>query len=239
MSTIASKILLEKIKMEKKIFAVIVAGGSGMRMGSEIPKQFILLNGLPILMHTISLFKRYNSDIQIIVVLPDAQISYWKDLCEKYQFNIQHQIEIGGETRFHSVQNGLELVTSPSLVAIHDGVRPFVSFDALDRLFEIALKNDNAIPVVDVVESIRKIEKNNSIMVNRSDYRLVQTPQVFDADLILKAYEQSFNQEFTDDASVVEKMGVKINLVEGNRENIKITTPFDLIIGEALQKKNG
>lgn len=205
-----------------------------MRMGSELPKQFLPIGGKPVLMHTLEAFHRFDSAIDLILVLPEEQQGYWKQLCEKHRFTIRHLIANGGETRFHSVKNGLALVSGGGLVGVHDGVRPFVSQEVIRRCYDRAATEKAVIPVVDVVETVRQVTESGSRTVNRDDYKLVQTPQVFDADLLRRAYAQDFKPFFTDDASVVEAMGVPVYLVEGNRENIKITTPFDLKIATAL-----
>ncbi|HRZ97473.1 MAG TPA: 2-C-methyl-D-erythritol 4-phosphate cytidylyltransferase [Paludibacter sp.] len=223
--------------MIKPRIALIVAGGKGERMNAEIPKQFLEIQGKPILMHTIEAFYRFDSHIQLILVLPAVQLKSWDMLCKKHAFSISHQIVTGGQTRFHSVKNGLEQVKGPSLVAVHDGVRPLVSTETIKRCFEAAEKFDAVVPVVDSVDSIRQITNNGSISVDRSFYKLVQTPQVFDAGLLKSAYEQEFSKLFTDDASVVEAFGKQIHLVEGNRENIKITTEIDLKMAEFFKSK--
>ena len=214
--------------------AIIVAGGKGERMNADVPKQFLEINGKPILMHTLEAFMNFDASLQLILVLPAAQIDFWETLCEAHDLNMPHQIVAGGQTRFHSVKNGLNVVKSPSLVAIHDGVRPLVSKDTIARCFDTAEKFGAAIPTMDSIESIRFVDANGSKSVDRTAYKMVQTPQVFDAELLKKAYEQEFSVLFTDDASVVEAMGVTVHLVEGNRENIKITTEFDLIVAERL-----
>jgi 2-C-methyl-D-erythritol 4-phosphate cytidylyltransferase len=219
-----------------KKFVIIVAGGSGNRMHSDIPKQFINVNGKPILFYTLKCFDNYLKGIPIILVLPEPFIDYWKSITKKNDFAIDHQVTKGGQTRFHSVKNGLELITESAIVAIHDGVRPLVSKETLNRAFQKAEKEGNAIPSIAVTESMRRVEQDNSVYVNRDNYRMIQTPQCFHSELIKKAYEQVYKEEFTDDASVVEALGVKINLVEGNQENIKITRPADLKYAEALLK---
>lgn len=219
----------------QKQTVIIVAGGKGERMNAGIPKQFILLGGRPVLMHTIDLFYSYNNLIDIIVVLPENQTDNWGGLCEKHAFHLRHKIVTGGANRFESVKNGLSLAANDSLIAIHDGVRPLVSTDVIDNCFYAAGLHGAAVPVTDPVESIREISADGtSIAVDRSKYKLIQTPQVFRADILRKAYEQPFSTTFTDDASVVEASGVAIHLIEGNRENIKITTPFDLKLAELL-----
>ncbi|MBS2214006.1 2-C-methyl-D-erythritol 4-phosphate cytidylyltransferase [Carboxylicivirga mesophila] len=217
-------------------YAIIVAGGSGTRMGSAIPKQFLEINGLPVLMHTINTFHNFDASLQLILVLPEDQIVYWQDLCQKHRFSVAHAITPGGATRFESVKNGLQLVKEPALVGIHDGVRPFVSPDTLKRCYHHAKALGNAIPVLDAFESIRQIEEDCSKALDRSTIKLVQTPQVFHTDCLLPAYNQPYTPLFTDDASVVEAYGRTIHLVAGNRENIKITTPFDLVLAEAFIK---
>ncbi|MCE8916130.1 2-C-methyl-D-erythritol 4-phosphate cytidylyltransferase [Bacteroides fragilis] len=214
--------------------ALIVAGGKGLRMGSELPKQFLPIDGKPVLMRTLEAFHRFDEKMQIILVLPREQQDFWRELCEEHGFDIKHLIADGGETRFHSVKNGLVLVNGIGVVGIHDGVRPFVSQEVIARCFREAVVRKAVIPVIDVVETVRHLTESGSETVSRNDYKLVQTPQVFDADLLKRAYEQEFTPFFTDDASVVEAMGVPVYLVEGNRENIKITTPFDLKVASAL-----
>lgn len=221
-------------------YVIIVAGGKGERMGASTPKQFLELAGKPILIHTLEKFKQTIPSIEIILALPENQFDFWEELFYKYELpKIRHQIVKGGETRFHSVQNALSLIKENSIVAIHDGVRPLVSTETIKRCFNEAEKYGNAVPVVDVVESLRHVSKQDNVnkAVPRSCYKLVQTPQCFTSEVILKAYKQEFDTTFTDDASVVEKLGETINLVEGNRENIKITTVADLLIAEAFIKE--
>ena len=217
-----------------ELYVVIVAGGSGKRMGAEIPKQFLELSGKPVLMHTIERFKAFNNAIEIITVLPENQLRYWVDLQEKYSFRVPHTLVKGGSHRFFSVRNGLKFVNVPGLVAIHDGVRPFVSIDTIRRCFEAAEMLGNAVPSISPNESLRILTDEGSLPVNRLHIKQIQTPQVFNAALIKKAYLQEYSPEFTDDATVLEKTGEKINLIEGNRENIKITNPEDLLISTAL-----
>jgi 2-C-methyl-D-erythritol 4-phosphate cytidylyltransferase len=218
-------------------YVIIVAGGSGKRMGSDIPKQFLELAGRPVLMHTIEKFKAFNESIEIITVLPENQLRFWFSLQKKHSFSVVNTLVKGGANRFQSVKNGLEFVKSPGLVAIHDGVRPFVSIDTIKRCFETAGKWGNAVPAISPVESLREVINENTKPVNRLNIKQIQTPQVFDAGLIKKAYLQEYCDDFTDDATVLEKAGEKIILVEGNRENIKITNPEDLIIAEALLRQ--
>ncbi len=217
-------------------YIIIVAGGKGLRMGSEIPKQFLPIGGKPVLMRTLERFREYSKELQMILVLPKAQQDYWHQLCEGYHFNVEYMLADGGETRFHSVQNGLALVPNDSegVVGVHDGVRPFPSVDVIRNCYETARSVKAAIPVVPVVETLRHITKGTK---PRGEYRLVQTPQCFDIQLLKAANKQPYNDGFTDDASVVEAFGFDVTLVEGNRENIKITTPFDMTIAEALLQK--
>ena len=216
---------------------VIVAGGKGNRMGAEIPKQFIELDGKPILIHTIEKFYNHNPNYKIRVVLPKQEIDNWNSLCKSFSFPIAHEIKEGGNTRFQSVKNGLEGLTPDGIIAIHDGVRPLVSKETINRCLQAVDEHEAVIPVIAPYESVREIIDNNSNPVDRTKYVLIQTPQVFKAEVLIKAYEQPESDEFTDDATVVEKLGHKIHLAEGNRENIKLTTPIDLILAEALLKK--
>jgi 2-C-methyl-D-erythritol 4-phosphate cytidylyltransferase len=217
-----------------QLYVVIVAGGSGKRMGAEIPKQFLELAGKPVLMHTIERFKSFNDAIEIITVLPENQLRHWLELQEAHSFKITQTLVKGGSARFFSVRNGLKFVNIPGLVAIHDGVRPFVSIDTIKRCFDAAEELGNAIPSISPTETIRILTEQGSLPVNRFHVKQIQTPQVFGAELIKKAYLQEYNPDFTDDATVLEKYGEKINLIEGNRENIKITNPEDLLISNAL-----
>ena len=217
-------------------YIVIVAGGKGLRMGSDIPKQFLPIGGKPVLMRTIERFREYSANLQIILVLPKAQQDYWQELCKEYKFSVKYQLANGGETRFHSVQNGLALIPDDidGVVGVHDGVRPFPSIDVIRRCYETAQSQKAVVPVIPVVETVRHLENGKSVTVPRNEYCLVQTPQTFDIQLLKAANRQPYNDGFTDDASVVESYGHSIFLVEGNRENIKITTPFDLKIAETL-----
>jgi 2-C-methyl-D-erythritol 4-phosphate cytidylyltransferase len=217
-----------------KKYVIVVAGGSGSRMGSDIPKQFIEICGLPVLMHTIMVFRKALQDVEIIVVLPHDQIKTWKELCIKHNFIIDMNICSGGDTRFQSVKNGLALIEGDGIVGIHDGVRPLVSEDTIKRCYSDALIYGNAIPVGDVVESVRYLEGDSSRVIDRTRLRLVQTPQVFRLTSIKEAFSQESCDAFTDDASVFESYGGVIHLTEGNRDNIKITHPIDIIIGEYL-----
>lgn len=244
-------------------YVIIVAGGKGLRMGSDIPKQFLPIGGKPVLMRTLERFRAYSEAMQIILVLPEAQQDYWRQLCEQYHFEVKYLLANGGETRFHSVQNGLALIPDDAqgVVGVHDGVRPFPSIEVIRNCYETARTAKAVIPVIPVVETVRHLEGEGSVTVPRGDYRLVQTPQTFDIQLLKAAYKraqnqvcldsaereqarpkvkaanrQPYNDGFTDDASVVESYGHQITLAEGNRENIKITTPYDIIVAEALCK---
>lgn len=218
-----------------KRYAIIVAGGKGLRMGGELPKQFIPIEGRPVLMRTLDTFHACDESIQIILVLPRDHQDYWRELCAQYQFAVPHRIADGGATRFHSVQSGLSLVDAPeALVAVHDGVRPFVSHEVISRCYAEAEAHGAVVPVIPVVETVRQLTDEGSVTVDRNAYRLVQTPQTFRATLLRRAYEQPYTDAFTDDASVVEALGEAVTLVDGNRENIKLTTPFDLIVAKAL-----
>ncbi|MCR5159430.1 MAG: 2-C-methyl-D-erythritol 4-phosphate cytidylyltransferase [Prevotella sp.] len=215
-------------------YVIIVAGGKGLRMGGEVPKQFLPVGGMPVLMHTLKRFREYSSALKIILVLPSAQQEYWLSLCSQYQFQVDYQLADGGATRFHSVQNGLALVpdTAQGIVGVHDGVRPFVSVDVIRRCFETARTAKAVIPVMPVVETLRHVPTQRNVL--RSDYCLVQTPQTFDIQLLKAANRQPYSDAFTDDSSVVEAYGHEVTMVEGNRENIKITTPFDLKLAELM-----
>lgn len=224
-----------------KKYVIIVAGGKGLRMGCEVPKQFLPIGGKPVLMRTVEAFYQTDAETGIVLVLPQEQQSYWKNLCCQYDFRIPYILADGGCTRFHSVRNGLQVISdedSDSLIAVHDGVRPFVSPRVIQECFEAATRWGAVVPVLDMVDSVRQLSEDGSSMaVDRSCLKLVQTPQTFRADILKNAYRQEFTERFTDDASVVEASGVSVALVSGNRENIKITTPFDLKIAEALLKE--
>jgi 2-C-methyl-D-erythritol 4-phosphate cytidylyltransferase len=222
-------------------YIVIVAGGSGKRMDATVPKQFLSLNGKPILMHTCERFYQYDKTLSFIIVLPSEHIETWNALCNEYTFSIPHKTIAGGSERFYSVKNALDYIQThqnnqDALVAIHDGVRPLVSTETIHKAFIAAGENGNAIPVITVIDSVRKVEAHGSSIVDRTQLRLIQTPQVFKLSLITKAYQQPFSKSFTDDASVLETMGETIVLTEGNAENIKITRPIDLVIAESLIK---
>ena len=258
-------------------YAIILGGGKGLRMGADVPKQFLEVGGIPILMRTIMRFREYG-DVTIILVLPHDQQDYWRELCRKHHFSVPCEIADGGQTRFHSILNGLSRIPDDAegVVAVHDGVRPFPSVEVIRNCYETARQTGTAVPVIPVVETVRHLDtlEDGSIAsatVPRSEYRLVQTPQAFDIQLHKQAYRQPYDDNFTDDASVVESFfnaqctmhnaqyfrgerkeergeriplshniiggfQPSITLVEGNRENIKITTPFDLIVAEAIVK---
>lgn len=229
-----------------KRFAVVVAGGKGLRMNNLIPKQFLCLNGTPILMRTINRFKSFDPSIEVIVVLPEEQIGYWNELCEKHNFRTPHTIAKGGTARFFSVGNGLELVEGDSVVAIHDGVRPFVNDNVLKSAYETAEAKGSAIPVVPLVDSIRFVDSDgNSRAEDRSSFRLVQTPQVFRTDMIKASFKKALEADastidsFTDDASVFEFAGNRIELVDGDYDNIKITSPKDLEAASVIATRFG
>lgn len=217
-------------------YVIIVAGGKGLRMGGDIPKQFVEVSGKPILMRTIDAFKNADPNTNVILVLPLSHQDFWKELCAKHHFSTPHKIANGGETRFHSVKNGLSLVPNGTLVGVHDGVRPFASKATIDAAYAMANEHGTAVPVVDCVDSVRWVDGESNKSEDRSKIKLVQTPQVFQSTLLHQAYQQDFTPLFTDDASVVEAKGGVIHLTPGNRENIKITTPFDLVIAEVLAK---
>lgn len=217
-----------------KKFVLLVAGGRGSRMKGAGPKQFLELNKLPVLMHTFKAFEKYDPEMEFILVLPANLMNSWTDLCKQHNFNINHQLGKGGETRFHSVKNGLDLINEEGIVFIHDGVRPLVSLQTIQNCFEMAFEKGNALPIVSVTESLRYVEGENNNTVDRSKYFLVQTPQTFKTELIKKAYQTPFSNFFTDDASVLENMGETICPVLGNRENIKITYPEDLIVAQSF-----
>lgn len=221
-------------------YIIIVAGGKGLRMGGDLPKQFMPLHGKPVLMHTIERFRAYSDELKIILVLPHEQQDYWRQICQKHNFTIEHTVVDGGQTRFHSSQNGVAAVPDDAtgIIGIHDGVRPFVSEETIARCFEAARQFGAALPVLPVTDTLRRVTDDGGYNVQRNDYRTVQTPQTFDAQLLKQAFKQPYSDNFTDDASVVEALGHKVTMVDGNRENIKLTTPFDLVVAEALIKKN-
>ena len=222
--------------MDVKKYLIIVAGGSGTRMKSVVPKQFIELKGKPILMHTIQKFHVTIPGITIIVVLAKEHTEEWTTLCKSHQFFIDHILAEGGDTRYDSVKSGLSLVPDGVIVGIHDAARPLVSEDTILKTYEEAEFMGNASPAIPLSDSIRRLNGTENAAVNRTDYAIIQTPQCFQSNLIKKAFEKNYRPEFTDDATVLEAYGETIHLIEGNPENIKITTPKDLIIAEALLK---
>lgn len=216
-------------------YAIIVAGGSGTRMGSVIPKQFLQLNGLPVLMHTLLAFYNSQSKPNLILALPAAYHEYWAQLCATHTFNIPHQLVTGGETRFHSVKNGLELIIDDNaVVAVQDAVRPLTSSEIIDNAYQQATTIGNAVVAVKSRDSIRQLKGDLSTALTRDEIYLVQTPQTFQVAQLRKAYQQAFDTKFTDDASVVEATGIKIHLIDGSYQNIKITFPEDIAIAELL-----
>ena len=220
-----------------KDYIIIVAGGKGQRMGSSVPKQFLLLCGKPVLMHTIEAFHSYSTSLEIILVLPEEQQTHWKELCEKYGFTTPHTVVSGGSTRFESSRNGISAIPDDAdgVVGIHDGVRPLVSAAVIDRCYESARENYAAIPVMPLTDTLRFVgESGCGRNVLRSDYVIVQTPQVFDIALAKRAFSLPYKESFTDDASVVEDLGCQVSVVEGCSENIKLTTPFDMKVAEAI-----
>ena len=218
-------------------YVLIVAGGKGERMENSTPKQFIELNGRPLLMLSMEAFAEKLPDRKFVVILPVGKIADWKNLCQLHHFQIEHEIAEGGPKRFHSVKSGLKLVPDNVLVAIHDANRPFVSKETIQRCFEMAKRKGNAVPVIHFSESVREISGVLSQVVDRSKLRIVQTPQIFNSTQIKKAYMQNYEESFTDDASVLEKAGYQVNLVEGNSENFKITHPADIILAQQFLDK--
>jgi len=217
-------------------YALIVAGGKGTRIGSAVPKQFLELNGLPVVMHTVRAFYRYSEKITIILVLPEADLAVWQTLCKKHSFHKPLILEHGGKTRFQSVKNGLGKIDGDGLVAIHDGVRPLVSNDIIDTSFRLASVHRSAIAAVRLKESIRITDGSGTKAVDRSLFHLIQTPQTFQVGAIKAAYQSAEDPGLTDDASVAERAGIPVTLFDGSYENIKITTREDLLIAEALLK---
>ena len=217
---------------------IIVAGGKGVRMGGELPKQFIPLQGKPVLMHTLEVFHRWDSLARIVLVLPNVYQSYWEMLCRELNCTIPHRIVHGGDTRFHSTQNALSEVADCDIIGVHDGVRPFISVEVIELCFRSAEEKGAAIPVVPHSESLRIKVGDQSLAVDRSNYLIVQTPQVFYRDWLFEAYKLPWKPQFTEEASLVEATGKSIFLIEGNLENIKITTPIDLLIAEKIISEN-
>ncbi len=219
-----------------KKYAVIVAGGKGVRMGSAVPKQFLPLNGHPILYHTIKAFADAYADMQLVLVLPQDQLSYAQMVLQSFPERIDITIVAGGETRYHSVQNGLKVVDADSIVFVHDGVRPLATTELIHRCYEQAVDKGSAIPAIPVADSMRILEDEDSRPIDREQMRIIQTPQTFKAEVILPAFAQEYQTAFTDEATVVEAYGDNVYLVQGERSNIKVTTPEDMIVAEALLK---
>ncbi len=221
------------MKRAEQESVIIVAGGRGLRAGGELPKQFRLIGGKPMLMHTIEAFHRYNPAITIVVVLPEDFIDHWEELCRAHSFTLAHRTRAGGETRFHSVRNGLELIPPKGMVAVHDAARPLVTPALIGRCFAAsAAQRCGVIPVVHQTDSVRLLTDEGSHMLDRELLRVVQTPQLFPAAELKEAYKTAYDPAFTDDASVAEKYGLTVMLLEGEESNIKITTPFDFLIAE-------
>jgi 2-C-methyl-D-erythritol 4-phosphate cytidylyltransferase len=226
--------VIHLIKSRVKKFALIVAGGSGNRMKNSLPKQFLEVGGKPVLMYTFEAFAQFSPDIEFVLVLPENQVEYWKGLCLTHHFQYNYKLAFGGVNRFQSVKNGLSELHGEGIVFIHDGVRPLVSTQTLNNCLTTAAKHGNALPVIPPSESVRYAAGGKNNAVDRSKYFLVQTPQTFQLNEIKNAYNLASNENFTDDASVLENTGKQIHLVEGNRENIKITWPQDLIIAKSF-----
>ncbi len=217
---------------------IFVAGGTGTRMGSALPKQFLTLNNTPILIHTLRNFFSFNRNFEMVVVMHHDYISFWKDLCLQFEDVPEHTVVAGGEERFHSVKNGIEAVSSDvEHIAIHDAVRPLVSHETLTRCFNTLNEHNAVVPAIPINDSIREVHGVLNKSVDRSLYKRIQTPQCFESTMLKEAYSKPFSPLFTDDASVVEANGHSVFLVEGNLENIKITSPIDLIVGESLTAK--
>ena len=215
---------------------IIVAGGKGLRMGGDLPKQFIPLCGKPVLMHTLAVFHQWDAEAEIVLVLPEAYNAYWAMLCRELNMHIPHRVITGGQTRFHSVQNGLRACEGDGLVAIHDAVRPFVADHVITACFTAAAQYGAAIPVIPVKESVREIKDGQNRPFDRSRLYIVQTPQVFQTQPLQEAYRHPYTEQFTDDATVWEASGTPVHVVEGNPENIKLTTPPDLLYAETYLK---
>jgi len=216
---------------------IVVAGGSGSRMGADIPKQFLHLNGRPLLMHTLANLQAMDRSMALVLVLPAAHIATWEALCTEHDFAVAHITVAGGATRFRSVERGLAAAMDCDLIGVHDGVRPFVSAEVVNSCFEAASQNGAAVPVTPIVQSLRRVEEGVSVAVDRSEYRAVQTPQCFRSELLRDAFAEATHDLYTDDAAVVEATGHPITLVNGNPENIKVTTPTDLQLAQILTNK--
>ena len=223
--------------MKEQVYAVVVAGGKGLRMGGEKPKQFQDLKGRPVLMHTLERFREALPEGKLILVLPESWMTMWRDLCRQHAFSVDHELVKGGDTRFHSVKNGLDAIRGEEgVVAVHDGVRPFVAVDVIRECVKQALTGACVVPVIAPVESVRlkQGDTDRTQSIDRNLCLLVQTPQVFPLNRLRQAYSQPYQSLFTDDASVVEADGGQVEVVEGNRENIKLTTPFDWAVAQLL-----
>lgn len=219
-----------------KYYAIIVAGGVGKRMQNSVAKQFLLLKDKPILMHTLSAFHQSTFKPEIILVLEESSHRYWEELCFAHNFAVPHLLVRGGDQRFHSVRNGLMAIKGDGIVAIHDAVRPLVSQSLIEKTYELAEENGNAVACIKPSDSMRKIKGNDSKIINRDELVMIQTPQTFEITQLRKAYQQHYKTKFTDDASVVEKAGFKIHLVAGERNNFKITYPEDLELANYLMR---
>lgn len=219
-------------------YVLITAGGTGTRMEAGRPKQFLLLAGKPLILHSVDTFLKYDSSIQFVIVLPESLHQQWEETCHEHGIHIRHKIVFGGPERFHSVKNGLQHVPDNTLVAVHDAARPLVSLDIIARVYHIAEKFGNAIPVADVSDTVRITDHSSSSPLPREHIKLVQTPQCFRSELLKKAYNKNYTESFTDDATVLEADGARLYLTEGHSTNIKITTPTDLLIAKALIRSN-
>lgn len=222
-----------------KTFCIIVAGGKGLRMGSDIPKQFLLLDGKPILIRTLEAFLSYDPFMKIILAFPADHFPYWKKLCEEYNFRYAVKLVEGGKTRYHSVKNALQTIKGDGIVAVHDGVRPLITSGFIDNCYKEAEKYKTAIPCIPVTESMREITEKNNHQVDRSKFVLIQTPQVFKVQILKEAFLQPYRKEFTDEANMIEKMGIPVHLTNGIPENIKITNKIDLLFAETLLATGG
>jgi 2-C-methyl-D-erythritol 4-phosphate cytidylyltransferase len=226
--------------MLQEEYAIIVAGGTGSRMGSTLPKQFLHIAGRPILMHTLEAFHHYNPKITLVLVMHSDFTAFWTDLIRTADFKVPHHVVVGGEERFHSVKNGLAFIGNKAgVVGIHDAVRPLVSPETLKKCYSEAAIHGSGVPAVAVTDSLRVLDNGKNSAVDRAKYRIVQTPQCFRIAEIQEAFRQDYQSSFTDDASVWESAGMSIHLVEGNRNNIKITTPEDLRMAEAILSTRG
>jgi 2-C-methyl-D-erythritol 4-phosphate cytidylyltransferase len=212
--------------------AIIVGGGIGARMKNSLPKQFLEVNHRPLIFYSIEQFYAFDKGLQLIIVLPETYHDYWKELCEKHSFKIPHQVAAGGETRYHSVKNGLKLINKASVIAVHDAVRPFITREFLQTAYHTASEKGSAIPIVGINDTVRKINNEGTNVLNRNELFLVQTPQIFKSEWLEKAYTLPYNEAITDDAMLVEKAGYTLTFIEGLKQNIKITVPEDLIFAE-------